>query len=312
MKGTTQHNTKQASTKQPNKQTDKQNNMSIEVYRELATCLKRYPKPCIEELNVLIENYPEKDLQEAVLHTDFIGCLLIHHACFHDAPVEVTQLLLDSEAENKSIFQQNRMGWLPIHAACYGPSNLDTLRLLLDRDTEKKTLLVKDIEGRLPIYTACEEGRSVEVIHLLLQASTCDRIKRLQIERNRLSVQELIKDMTQEDSTWTRKVQAIYERLAKYEMEHTMSLLALAVWRTSCLHWGDLKFVSMQEMEMLAARDGAFDPAGYRLERRIKSGVDMIIRGVQPFVPVDEHAPPNPSFRGALLNIPPTVLYRYD
>ena len=104
-------------------------------------------------------------------------------------------------------------------------------------------------------------------------------------------MEELINTLTADDSK-AKKVQEIYERLSKYEeMEHTMTILALAVWRTSCLHWGDIPFKSMQEMEDLRTTDDAFDPSEYKRERRIKSGADVIIRGVLPFLPVEDETP---------------------
>ena len=41
-------------------------------------------------------------------------------------------------------------------------------------------------------------------------------------------------------------------------------------------------------MEDLWEMDDAFDPAEYKRERRIKSGADVIIGGVLPFLPVDD------------------------
>jgi hypothetical protein len=138
----------------------------------------------------------------------------------------------------------------------------------------------------------------VEVIQFLLQACICDRIEKLGSAEWELCVQELINNMTKEDSR--RKVQEIYESLSKYEIKRSMSLLALAVWRTSCLHWGDFKFKSMQQMVDFRVTDGAFDPAEYKRERRIKSGGDLIVRGVLPFLPVNEEwpVPPDPEFKG--------------
>jgi hypothetical protein len=101
-------------------------------------------------------------------------------------------------------------------------------------------------------------------------------------------VEELINAMTEEDSK-RKKVRKIYARLLKYEeMERTISLLALAIWRTSCLKWGDMQFQSMQDMDNFRPTDEIFDPALYKRERRIKSGADVIIRGVLPFLAVDE------------------------
>jgi hypothetical protein len=94
------------------------------------------------------------------------------------------------------------------------------------------------------------------------------------------------------DDSKTKKIQEIYKRLSNYEeMEPTILLLALVVWRTSCLHWGHIQFQSMQEMEDLRATDDTFDPWEYKRERRIKSGADVIIRGVLPFLLVEDDTP---------------------
>jgi len=277
--------------------------MSIELYIELRSLLQRQATPDIEEVKVLIARYTETDFQEAVLHKDYTGMMLIHHACYGDVHVAVIQLLLDSDAGNNSIFKKNIMGWLPIHAACEDGTPVENVRLLMDRDADKKTLLMKDTDGRVPLHTACDKGGSVELIQLLLRASICDRIEQLDFPQWKLGVQELINQITQEDSR--RNVQEIFERLSKYEMEHTMYLLALAVWRTSCLHWGVFEFISMQGIEYLGATDGPFDPAEYKRERRIKSGADVIIHRVLPFIPVNEEMPafPDPDFMGDILKM---------
>ena len=243
--------------------------MSIQLYKQLRTFLRRCIENGIEEMNIIISMYEDSDVEEAVHLRDYFGNLLIHYACYYSASVEVVQFLLDREGENKFIYEQNLMGWLPIHAAIEEPSNLENVRMLIDRDIENITLVAKDVDGRVPLYTACDKNGSVEVIQFLLQACICDRIEKLGSAEWELCVQELINNMTTEDSR--RKVQEIYESLSKYEIKRSMSLLALAVWRTSCLHWGDFKFKSMQQMEDFRETDGAFDPAEYKRERRIKS-----------------------------------------
>jgi hypothetical protein len=89
-----------------------------------------------------------------------------------------------------------------------------------------------------------------------------------------MDLQERITFMTEEDSEKEKEVREIYETLSKYEKMERISLLKLAVWRTSCLN---VKFDSMQEIE-------AFDPAEFKRERRIKSGVNAIIQNVLPFL----------------------------
>jgi hypothetical protein len=315
VKGSTQNKRK----REPNEST---RNMSRELYKALISLFRNETTSIMEEVNVLIGNYTEKDVQEALLEKedrrgrlpihlaceggipvevirlllendsdketifekDGYGQLPIHYACEEGAPVEVVQLLLDSDDDKKSIFEKNDFGRVPIHYACVKNAPVAVIQLLLDSDTEKKSILEKDQRGRLPIHLACGEGVPVEAVQLLLQASICDRIDQLGLQQWKIDVEELINAMTA-DASKTRKVQEIYERLSKYEeIEHTMSLLALAIWRTSCLHWGDIKFQSMQEIEDLQATY----VAAYKRERRIKSGADVVIRGVLPFLPVDD------------------------
>jgi hypothetical protein len=281
-------------------------------------------------VNALIANYTKKDLQEAVLVKYYRGQLPIHLACIYNAPleviqmllendsgkntihercfywgslpihlacsagapVEVIQLLLDSDDDKKTILEKNGIGQLPIHIACWKNAPVQVVQLLLASDMEKKTILEKDNNGRrLPIHIACEVNAPVEVIQLLLQASICDRIEQLDLEQWRIGVGDLINAIKADDSK-TKKVQEIYERLSKYEeMQHTISLLALAIWRTSCLKWGSIEFQSMHDMEDFRTTDDAFDPVKFKRERRIKSGADVIIRGVLPFLPVNDETP---------------------
>ena len=67
-------------------------------------------------------------------------------------------------------------------------------------------------------------------------------------------MEELIDAMAENEGNKTRvkETQEIDAWVSKYEeeIEHSISFLALAIWRTSCLRWGDNSFQSMQEMEV--------------------------------------------------------------
>jgi ankyrin repeat protein len=101
----------------------------------------------MEEVNVLIAKYTEKDLQEAVLVKDNNGSMPIHWACTYDALLEFVQMLLDSDTDKKSIFEKDKSGWLPIHKACFGGATVEVIQLLLDSDDNKKPIFVKDDYG---------------------------------------------------------------------------------------------------------------------------------------------------------------------
>jgi ankyrin repeat protein len=200
-------------------------------------------------------------------------------------------LLLDNDNDKKTILVKDREGRLPIHCACETNAPVEVIQLLLESDVDKKSILVKDKIGQLPIHCAYGEDGNVEAVQLLMQASIGDRIEQLGLQQWRIGIEELINTMRQEDSTREKltKVRQIYTRLSNYEEnEPAISLLALAIWRTSCLKWGDIQFKSIQDMDDLRVMDETFDPVEYKNERRIKSGADVIIRGVLPFLPVDD------------------------
>jgi hypothetical protein len=96
-----------------------------------------------------------------------------------------------------------------------------------------------------------------------------------------MDVGGLIISMSEEYSR-REKVQEVYESLSTYEDMERISLLKLVIWRERCLNGESLNFETMQGIE-------AFDPAEYKKERRIKSGVAAIIFAVLPFLkePVD-------------------------
>jgi hypothetical protein len=145
---------------------------SRELSNALSNLLERWQRPpSMEEVNELIlVNYTEKDLQEAVLVENSFGSLPIHWACMYNAPLEVIQVLLDSDADKKSIFERDNFGSLPIHKACESNAPVEVIQLLLESDVDKKSIFVKTDFGKLPIHYACETNNApVEVIQLLLE-----------------------------------------------------------------------------------------------------------------------------------------------
>jgi len=143
----------------------------------------------------------------------------------------------------------------------------------LESDPEKKKIHTKSSkEGQLPIDIFGHNNGPVEVVRLLLRVSIGDRIQQLGLGEWRICMEELINAMAENSSSETR-IKLIYAWLSKYEeIEHSMSLLALAVWRTSCLRRGDNSLQSMQEMEDFWATHDPFDPVEYKRECQIKSG----------------------------------------
>jgi hypothetical protein len=107
VKGTTQKKRKH----EPNEST---RNMPLELSKALSSLIRRRQTDSImDEVNVLIANYTEKDLEEAVLMKDDHGWLPIHVACMCNVPLEVIQMFLESDVENK----EGPM-WTTAHPLC--------------------------------------------------------------------------------------------------------------------------------------------------------------------------------------------------
>jgi hypothetical protein len=70
--------------------------------------------------------------------------------------------------------------------------------------------------------------------------------------------------------------------LTKYELMERLSLLELAVWKTSLA--SDAFFSTMEELDAYWTLDRRFDPVAYANERRVTSGITVIIQGVLPFL----------------------------
>ncbi|KAL3909917.1 MAG: hypothetical protein SGILL_007897 [Bacillariaceae sp.] len=145
-----------------------------------------------EDFCLLISQYPDECLQQAVLLTDW--CLLedaivddnndsnntnnttseatlrlpIHLACDNNAPVSIIRRLLEADVENKTILQPDKWGDLPIHTAC-SRNNFEVIQLLLEADVNKQTLHVKDVHESLPLHMAARYNAPKAVLDLLLE-----------------------------------------------------------------------------------------------------------------------------------------------
>jgi ankyrin repeat protein len=64
--------------------------------------------------------------------------------------------------------------------------------LLLESNADKKSIFEKDEAGQLPLHIPCQKSGPVEVVQLLLKASICDRIEQLGLTQWKSGVEELI------------------------------------------------------------------------------------------------------------------------
>jgi hypothetical protein len=66
------------------------------------------------------------------------------------------------------------------------------------------------------------------------------------------------------------------------EQMERLSLLELAIWKANCTSYG--VFSTMQEIDDYWALEGGFDPRVYLHQKRITSGVTVIIENILPFL----------------------------
>jgi hypothetical protein len=109
-------------------------------------------------------------------------------------------------------------------------------------------------------------------------------MKQLGLLRWRMHIKELLYDYAT-DFENCEDIDTICCELKKYEKMERLSLLELAVWKTSCLSFdGSKDFRSMQDILDLWTLDETFDPVEYKRQCRYSGKLAVILRGVMTFI----------------------------
>ena len=141
--------------------------------------------------------------------------------------------------------------------------------------------------SRLPVHLALlhTTEKQIEVVKILLQGMLCGRMLCKGLDLWKVDMRSLLKSMHthERDFTTRDKLDMICEGIRKF-MDRVFSL-ELAVWRASCLQF-DTTYTSMQQVldHESSMATTAFDPHTYKADRRIKSGADIIVSHVIPFL----------------------------
>jgi len=94
----------------------------------------------------------------------------------------------------------------------------------------------------------------------------------------RWKMQALLLEYVQGDTTLCKARQT----LQKYEKMERLSLLELAVWKASLM--SDPYFKTMDDLDAYWTLERGFDPVAYKNDRRVTSGITVIIQSVLPFL----------------------------
>lgn len=119
-----------------------------------------------------------------------------------------------------------------------------------------------------------------------------DRMERKGLDLWKADMKGLLRSMEthERDFTTRDKLDMVCEAIRDF-MERIFTL-ELGVWRASCLRF-DARFSSVEEAldHESSIASGPFDAAAYKSLQRIRSGADVIVRDVIPYLendPVDE------------------------
>lgn len=243
---------------------------------------------CSRHQTEVVKLLVDSDVSKKTLYTKSDnGSVPIHAAARYCAPASVIMLLLESIDSRSTLLEQDVYGQLPLHAACRNGAHPDVIDLLLRYDDDRKTLLWEDNVGRLPVHLALlhTTENQIEVIRLLLKGMLCNRMDIKGLDLWKVNMEKLLKSMEthERDFTTRDKLDMICEAIRDF-MERVVTM-ELAVWRASCLQF-DTQFSTIQEVldHESSITSDTFDPHGYKVDRRIKSGADIIVRDVIPFL----------------------------
>ena len=180
--------------------------------------------------------------------------------------------------------------------ACRNGATADVMQLLLESDVTKSAIIQGDEVDRLPIHLALLHNQEKEVqldmVRLLMEGMLCGRMELRGLDLWKNDMKQILALMqTYERDFTTRDKLDIVVDVIRNHMERVF-LLELAVWKASCLQFS-AEYSSMeqivQQIKSSTCQDKItqYDIHTYKLERRIKSGADVIVRDVMPFLEYD-------------------------
>jgi hypothetical protein len=125
---------------------------------------------------------------------------------------------------------------------------------------------------------------------ILMRGMICGRMEMRGLDMWKRDMKHLLELLRthERDFTTRDKLDIVIEVILNF-LERVFAL-ELAIWRASCLQFNS-EFSSLQHLiEYLSSStisdecNKSFDPHAYKSDRRIKSGADVIVRDVIPFL----------------------------
>lgn len=206
----------------------------------------------------------------------------------YKAPTSVIQLLLTNN--ESTLLEPGPYNQLPLHIACRNSVTPDVLQLLLTSDVTKSAVICGDEVDRLPIHLALlhtkDRVAQLDMVELLMNGMLCGRMELRGLELWKRDMKHILRLLQthERDFTTRDKLDIVMDVIRNFV--DRVFMLEVAVWRASCLQY-NTEYESVQQiMEHLSVSE-EFDAHAYKADRRIKSGADVIVRDVFPFLERD-------------------------
>eukprot|EP00804_Cyclotella_cryptica_P018791 CCRYP_021184-RA/>CCRYP_021184-RA protein AED:0.04 eAED:0.04 QI:227/1/1/1/1/1/3/950/373 len=252
---------------------------------------------CSRHQTEVVKLLVDSDVTKKTIHTKADnGSLPLHTAIRYKAPASVVHLLLENN--ESTLLEPGPYNQLPLHVACRNSATPEVIQLLLQRDTTKKAVIRGDDVGRLPIHLALLHAteNQLSITKLLMEGMLCGRMELRGLDLWKADMKHVLELLqTHERDFTTRDKLDIVQDVIRNFIERIFNL-ELAVWRASCLQFS-AEFSSihcfiehLSSLELSDTKD-TFDASVYKADRRIKSGADVIVRDVMPYLefePVNE------------------------
>ena len=230
-------------------------------------------KPTIEMYRLLIDKYPE-----TLIMKDKWGDIPLLYAFWCNASTEVIDLLVES---HKTLHLNYEFNWKRMIKILVR-HNVPLMRIQKLVNTQhnsfpKQEYDMQQLVTELASHDASQASfnksfTSVDTIQYLLRVSIAKRLDTLGISRWRVDLENCIKSLPKEAQNRVSDTQAVYERLAAYEIaKEGTSVLELALWKSK----------TDMNRDKRAKVDSEIS---YREQCRINCGADIIIRNVLPYL----------------------------
>jgi hypothetical protein len=253
---------------------------------------------------------PRSNLNDLVSKLQHLDDLPVHRLCYYQSYYPVMEamenLRQSMDADPAAGNKVDAFGMTPFHILALSQTPNLSLFQALVKVYKVDIIGAKDKFGSNPIDYLCMNHipASATVIQSLLPTIFAERVRWLGLVRWKSDMVDAMDEaLAVEWASRRREIRLLYFKLATYERLESVSLLELALWKVkidSCKAAYDTDHERGEECRSKRPRlDRAHLDGVDRQSCRIKSGADVVISNVLPFLDTvcrEDYIAPEPSF----------------